>query len=88
MRKSPHLKREKKRFKTLQALKECDLALLVVNPRESAALNRLLDCRPYVETGYGIMNHYVNDVFNGSWRQDEIADEARKKLDELRPLLP
>ncbi len=53
-----------------------------------AALNRVLDCRPYVETGYGVMNHYINDVFNGSWRQDEIADEARKKLDELRPLLP
>jgi [FeFe] hydrogenase H-cluster maturation GTPase HydF len=27
---------EKKRFKTLQALKECDLVLLVVNPHESA----------------------------------------------------
>lgn len=53
----------------------------------AATLNHLLDCRPFVENGYGIMNDYINDVFNGAYRQDEIAEEARTKLEELRPYL-
>jgi pentatricopeptide repeat protein len=35
----------------------------------------------FIETEYGIMNEYMNDVFNGRYQEDELRLEIQQKLD-------
>ncbi|MEW5817602.1 MAG: GTPase [Spirochaetota bacterium] len=78
----------KKKFKTLQTLKECDLVLLVVDPSESSKLkdfsvdNEVVSlCRQYEKQLFIIYNVF-NPNFNqlGKPSPEQLAEECQKNI--------
>jgi tetratricopeptide (TPR) repeat protein len=65
----------------LRALIEMAEILMILrqNDQAKSILEFILKTSPYIETEYGIMNNYINDVLTGATRWKSIRDEALSK---------
>lgn len=66
----------------LRAWRTLAQALAQVGDRDGSrsALERLVSAEPYIETQYGIMNTYMNEVLTGSAHAASWKQEARDQL--------